>query len=91
MANTGGDADEARRSSERSLELLRTHADDKDIRLSEAGYLDTLARCRYAQGDLEGAVEVQSKAVEQDPHSGQMSKQLKLFKEELAARQPKTS
>lgn len=91
LANTGGDADEARRASERSLELLRSQSDDKDIRLSEAGYLDTLARCRYAQGDLEGAFEVQSKAVEQDPHSGQMGKQWKFFKEELAKTQQKSS
>ena len=74
---------EAHRNSERSLELLHSQSDEKDVRLSEAGYLDTLARCHYAGGDLTGAVEIQSRAVELDPHSGQMSKQLAFFKNEL--------
>ena len=84
IANTEGDATEARRASEKSLELLRNQADEKDVRMSEPGYLDTLARCHFAEGDLSGAVEIQSKAVEMDPHSGQMRKQLKLFRLALA-------
>ncbi len=83
IANTEGDPREARRNSERSLELLRSQSDEKEIRQSEAGYLDTLARCHFAEGDLAGAVEIQSRAVELDPHSGQMSKQLGLFKSAL--------
>jgi len=83
IANTEGDPREARRNSERSLELLRSQSDEKEIRQSEAGYLDTLARCHFAEGDLAGAVEIQSRAVELDPHSGQMGKQLALFKSAL--------
>jgi tetratricopeptide (TPR) repeat protein len=91
IANTEGDRDEARRDSERSLELLRNQAEDKEIRMAEAGFLDTLARCHYAQGDLEGAARLQSKAVELDPYSGQMNKQLALFKEALAGARKKSS
>ncbi|HVU87388.1 MAG TPA: hypothetical protein VHD36_08700 [Pirellulales bacterium] len=83
IANTEGDPQEARRNSERSLEIIRAQSDDKEGRSSEAGYLDTLARCHYACGDLVRAVETQTKAIELDPHSGQMRKQLKLFKSEL--------
>lgn len=58
----------------------------KSLELSpnEAGYLDTLARCYYALGDLENAVASQVQAVTLDPHSGQMNRQLKLFQEALA-------
>ncbi|HEY4311219.1 MAG TPA: hypothetical protein VGN12_17345 [Pirellulales bacterium] len=91
IANTEGDPQEARRHSERSLELVRQQSDDKEVRQSEAGYLDTLARCHYACGDLPSAVETQTKAVDLDPHSGQMRKQLTLFKAELEKSQHKGS
>jgi len=89
IANTEGDAHEARRHSERSLELLRSQSDDKEIRQAEAGFLDTLARCHFAEGDIAGAVEIQSRAVEQDAHSGQMKKQLAIFKDALAKSESK--
>ncbi len=89
IANTEGDPQEARRHSERLARAAREQSDDKQNRQSEAGYLDTLARCHYAGGDLVGAVEIQSKAIELDPHSGQMRKQLTLFKSELEKSQRK--
>ncbi|MCI0361993.1 MAG: tetratricopeptide repeat protein [Planctomycetaceae bacterium] len=76
MGNTYGDFDEAIRLSQRSLEL----------RPDYPGYLDTLGRCYFAAGDLENAVKYQSQAVKLDPNSGQMRRQLALFKKELAAK-----
>ena len=70
VANTEGDYDEALRSSQRSLEL----------RPETAGYLDTLGQCYYAKGDYKNAVVHQSRAAELDPHSGQILRQLELFK-----------
>ena len=55
-----------------------------EIRPDTGGYLDTLGRCYYAKGDLENAVKYQSKAVELDPHSQQIRRQLKVFQDELA-------
>ncbi|HEV7221828.1 MAG TPA: tetratricopeptide repeat protein [Pirellulales bacterium] len=77
IANTEGDQQEALRCSQRSLEL----------KPNEPGYLDTLGRCYYALGDFENAVKTQSQAVELNPHSGLMRKQLALFREALAKRQ----
>jgi tetratricopeptide (TPR) repeat protein len=77
IANTEGDQQEALRCSQRSLEL----------KPNEYGYLDTLGRCYYALGDYENAVKYQSQAVELNPHSGLMNKQLALFRETLAKRQ----
>lgn len=71
VANTEGDQDEALRASLRSLEL----GDEP----THPGRLDTLARCYYAQGNLEKAVEVQTKAVQLEPQTGQMSRQLAFF------------
>jgi tetratricopeptide (TPR) repeat protein len=79
IANTEGDKKAALEASLKSLELS-----EGDTRGVEAGYLDTLGRCYFAVGDLENAVKRQSRAVELDPHSGLMNKQLALFKEALA-------
>lgn len=76
VGNTFGDYDEAVRLSQRSLE----------IRPDYAGYLDTLGRCYYAKGDFENAIKYQSQAVKLDPHSGQIQRQLALFKKEQAAK-----
>ncbi|MCY2994150.1 MAG: hypothetical protein NTY19_40680 [Planctomycetota bacterium] len=75
VANTAGDYDEALRCSLRSLELVP----------DTAGYLDTLGRCYFAKKDFENAVKSQSRAVELDRHSGQIRRQLELFKAALDA------
>ncbi|HEV3344103.1 MAG TPA: hypothetical protein VG125_27255, partial [Pirellulales bacterium] len=80
VANTEGDYKEALRASEKSLELVR--ANPRMVG-SEASFLDTLGRCYYAVGDYENAVKTQAKAVELDPESGLMSKQLELFRQTL--------
>lgn len=74
VSNTTGNYDEALRASKRSLE----------IRSDTGGYLDTLGRCYYAKGDLENAVKYQQKAVDVEPHSRQIRRQLEFFKRELA-------
>ncbi len=73
IANTEGDFDEALRCSQLSLEYLP----------DTAGYLDTLGRCYYAKGDYENAVKYQSRAVQLDPHAGQIRRQLELFEQAL--------
>jgi tetratricopeptide (TPR) repeat protein len=79
LGNTIGDYEEAVKLSQRSLE----------IRPDYPGYLDTLGRCYYAKGDLASAVKFQSQAVQLDPHSGQIRRQLEFFKKELAAQSTK--
>jgi len=52
----------------------------------EASFLDTLARCLYATGDLAGALEQQRKAARLDPHVHAIKRQLAFFEQELAQR-----
>lgn len=73
VANTEGDFEAAVASSHESLKL----------RPGEPAYLDTLGRCYFANGDLPNAIKYQSQAVRKEPHSGQMARQLALFKREL--------
>lgn len=73
--------DEAVQASEKSLEL----------RPGTAGYLDTLARCRFARGEYEAAVQIQSAAVRMEPFSASLTRQLGWFKKvqaEVAAGRP---
>lgn len=77
LANTDGDADEALRCSQRSLEL-QPH---------RAGFLDTLGRCYYAKKDYENAVKYQLQAVALEPHSPLLIKQLEAFQEALRQQQ----
>jgi tetratricopeptide (TPR) repeat protein len=84
VANTEGDREEALRCSQRSLE----------IRPSTSGYLDTLGHCYYALKDYANAVKYQGQAVQLDPHSKQLNRQLAHFRQKLAesekqAKQPK--
>ena len=81
VANTRGDFDEAVRCSHRSLEL----------RPGSAGYLDTLAHCYYAKRDYKNAVKHQLEAVQGEPHSAQMQRQLKLFQKSLQEQAPQAT
>lgn len=74
VANTEGNFDEALKFSQESLRLQP----------NEGGYFDTLARCYFAKGDLEKAVEAQARAHELEPHSGLIARQLEQFKKALA-------
>jgi hypothetical protein len=76
VANTEGDFQKALSYSKRSLELQP----------GEASFLDTCARCFYATGDLESALEYQRSAVEKEPHVQALHRQLKFFEQELAKR-----
>jgi tetratricopeptide (TPR) repeat protein len=69
--------DEAVQASHLSLEL----------RPDAAGYFDTLGRCYFSRGDLDKAVHYQRKAVELEPFSGQINRQLELFEKALSAKQ----
>jgi tetratricopeptide (TPR) repeat protein len=77
ISNTEGDYQYAVRCSRRSLEL----------RPETAGYLDTLGRCYYAAGDLDQAIAVQSRAVELEPHTHQIRRQLEMFQQAKQADQ----
>jgi hypothetical protein len=59
VSNTEGDVPKATRYAKRALE----HSFDS------SSYLDTLAHCRAAGGDLHGAVRTQALAVRQEPHN----------------------
>jgi tetratricopeptide (TPR) repeat protein len=74
VSNTEGNFDEALRNSWKSLELKpRT-----------AGYLDTLARCYFALGDVPNAVKYQRRAASLEPYSGQIGRQLQEFEAALS-------
>jgi tetratricopeptide (TPR) repeat protein len=79
IANTEGDLDEALQLSWKSLELSP----------DTGGYYDTLGRVYFAKGDCENAVAYQSKAVELDPHSGLVRRQLELFRKKLEEKKQK--
>lgn len=70
IGNTEGDYDEA-------LKYSRLSVQNKP---EIGGYYDTLARVYYAKGEYQSAVEYQTKALELDPHSGLIARQLELFK-----------
>lgn len=80
VSNTTGDFDEALQCSQRSIELMPKYA----------AYLDTLGRCYFAKGDVENAVKYQTLALQQEPHSGQMKRQLALFVKERDAKKALT-
>ncbi|MEQ8849143.1 tetratricopeptide repeat protein [Botrimarina sp.] len=76
VSNTVGDYDKAVRYSRRSLSIAP----------DTAGYLDTLGRCLFAAGRLEEAIDAQRRAIQLEPHSGVMRRQLAEFEAALAAR-----
>ena len=75
VANTEGDADKATRYSQQSLVKS----------FDNSSYLDTLAHCRAAAGDLAGAVRWQSLARRHEPHNQTIEKNLERF-EAMAAK-----
>lgn len=77
VSNTTGDYQEALQCSLKSL----------DLRPGYAGYLDTLGRCYYALEDYPNAVKHQKMAVQLDPFSIPLQRQLKRFEEALAKSQ----
>jgi tetratricopeptide (TPR) repeat protein len=81
VSNTFGDFKEALRLSHESLTL----------RPNTGAYLDTLAHCYHAVGDLENAVKYQSLAAEQEPHADQIGRKLAFFKKELERSKKKPS
>jgi tetratricopeptide (TPR) repeat protein len=73
VSNTEGDYKKALEYSLRSLELS-----------SDAAKLDTCARCYFALDDVENAIRMQRRALEQMPHSPPMIRQLAEFEAKLA-------
>jgi len=78
VANTEGDYQRALDASKRSLSVGLN-----DDPLSRSARLDTLARCYFAIGNVEQAIETQRQALELMPHSPPMRRQLKEFKAKL--------
>ena len=84
VANTEGDVAKALRYSRQSLEEA----------FDNASYLDTLAHCHAAAGELERAVRVQSLAVRHEPHSLLVRRNYERFqtrRQEASARQQEAS
>jgi tetratricopeptide (TPR) repeat protein len=79
VGNTEGNYQEALECSLKSLEL----------RPNTSAYLDTLGRCYYAVKDYPNALKHQRMAVERDPHSKQMRRQLAIFEKAAEAQGPK--
>lgn len=75
-ANTEGDIRKATRYSKRSLEQS----------FDSSSYLDTLAHCRAAAGDLAAAVRTQRLAARQEPHNRMIRRNLERFERMAAAR-----
>ena len=80
IANTEGDYQQALTYSRASLKQQP----------EEASFLDTLARCLYVTGDVEGALEQQRKAAQWDPHVHALKRQLAFLEQEVARRKEKT-
>lgn len=78
ISNTEGDFEKAVRYSQQSL-LLKPDTPE---------FLDTLARCYYAAGELEKAVQTQREAIRGLPHMQVMQRQLRFFEEKLAEQAP---
>lgn len=55
-----------------------------ELKPDEPTYLDTLARCYFAAGQIENAVRTQRQAVQLAPHERQLAAQLKEFEAALA-------
>ncbi|MFH1922228.1 MAG: hypothetical protein ABIP48_20380 [Planctomycetota bacterium] len=73
VGNTAGDRDEALRFAQKAVEL----------RPESGAYLDTLAHVYFGRGEVEKAVETQTKAAEFEPHSGLIAKKLEVFRNAL--------
>lgn len=73
-ANTEGDIRKATRYSKRSL----------DESFDNSSYLDTLAHCRAAAGDLKGAIRTQRLAIRQEPHNRTIRLNLERFEKAAA-------
>ena len=78
VANTTGDYQQAVDYSRKSLELRNWES---------ASYLDTLGHCYYAVKDYQNAVKYQQQAVDMDPGSLGMRRQLKVFQQALKDQQ----
>jgi len=76
VANTVGDVRKAIQYSRISLEKS----------FDSSSYLDTLAHCHAAAGDLPAAVRTQSLAARQEPHNRTIRRNLERFRAEAAAR-----
>lgn len=76
VANTEGDVSKAMRYARESLEAS----------FDNASYLDTLAHCHAAAGDLERAVRTQWLAVKQEPHNALIRRNYDRFKSRAATR-----
>ncbi|MEM9588588.1 MAG: hypothetical protein AAGA03_15005 [Planctomycetota bacterium] len=75
VSNTEGDFAKALEYSRRSLELSP----------GSSAYLDTCARCYYVNQELQKAIDTQKQALQLDPHSPPMLRQLEEFEAALAA------
>jgi len=73
VANTEGDFDEALNCGLRAVEL----------KPKTSSYLDTLSHCYFAEKDYANAVKYQTLAVQREPHSQQIRRQLGVFQKAL--------
>ncbi|WP_164100589.1 tetratricopeptide repeat protein [Candidatus Laterigemmans baculatus] len=72
VSNTDGDAKKALECSLRSVELMP----------GEAAFLDTLARCYYANGQIDQAIASQERALRLEPHTVPLQRQMEWLRSE---------
>lgn len=72
VSNTDGDVKKALECSLRSVELMPT----------EAAFLDTLARCYYANGQIDQAIASQERALRLEPHTVPLQRQMEWLRSE---------
>jgi tetratricopeptide (TPR) repeat protein len=83
IGNTFGDYQQALKLSQDAVKICQQLP---EIKSNLAGYLDTLGRAYYGAGDVANAVKHQTMAVELNPVSGQIRRQLDFFRKEARAR-----
>lgn len=70
---------------ENTAEALSLSQRSLELAPEQTAYIDTLARCYFASGNIEKAIEVEKRVLQYEPHDRQFKAQLKMFEDALKA------